>query len=57
MIARLIAEALGTDEADLRPPLVTKLVTRAAKTALQIISGEPFYLVAGAGFEPATSGL
>ena len=61
MIARLIAEALGTDEADLRTrwshPLVTKLVTRAAKTALQIISGEPSCLVAGAGFEPATSGL
>jgi hypothetical protein len=37
--------------------LVTKLVTRAVKTALQIISEEPFCLVAGAGFEPATSGL
>jgi hypothetical protein len=33
------------------------LVTQAMKTARQIISGEPFCLVAGAGFEPATSGL
>lgn len=35
----------------MRPP-VTKLVTRAAKTALQMICGEPPYLVAGAGLEP-----
>jgi hypothetical protein len=27
------------------------------KTALRMISGGPFNLVAGAGFEPATSGL
>ena len=37
--------------------LVTKLVTRPTKTALQMRSREPFCLVAGAGFEPATSGL
>ena len=34
--------------------LTRPLVTRATKTALQIISGEPFCLVAGAGFEPVT---
>jgi hypothetical protein len=61
MIARLITKALGAGEAGLRAwltrPLVTKSVTQAAKTALQIISREPFYLVAGEGFEPSTSGL
>jgi integrase len=56
MIAGLIAEALGADEAESRPP-GHKLVTRAAKTALRMSSGEPFYLVAGGGFEPPTSGL
>ena len=53
----LFAEALGTDEADLRAPLVTKLVTQPMKMALQIISGGPFCLVAGAGLNPRPLGL
>ena len=38
-------------------PLITKLITWPTKTALRMMPGGPFYLVAGAGFEPATSGL
>ena len=37
--------------------LVTVRVTQEAKTPFQINSGRAFSLVAGAGFEPATSGL
>ncbi len=36
---------------------MTNLVTRSMQRAPGTVSREPFHLVAGAGFEPATSGL
>src|SRR5689334_1655704 len=40
-----------------RGRLATDLATDGTKTAFQMISGRPFLLVAGLGFEPRTSGL
>jgi integrase len=54
MIAELITEALNKPRLG---PSYYSFYYRSMKTALQIASGRPFSLVAGAGFEPATSGL
>ena len=51
----MLSEVVRRGKAD--QPFYYSSYYRGTKTARRMVSGGPFYLVAGAGFEPATSGL